>query len=137
MITRNKIRTIQDKIKLAIAKIEKEENVSISFSSSSFTSAYYTTKMKVQSLEKVEEVLTVHDSDCRIVGFTQNVVGMSFISSGCSYKIVDIKTRNRKYPVIAERSDGRKYKFPVDHVKVLLGGDKMINRNNSLDRILK
>ena len=56
MINESKIRKVQEKIKAAIAKIEQEENVSIGFSSVKYNSAYYSTTMKVQTLEKNEKV---------------------------------------------------------------------------------
>ena len=52
MITETKINKIQAKINKAIAAIAKEENVTIAFGGISFNSAYYTTSMKVTTLEK-------------------------------------------------------------------------------------
>ena len=50
--------------------------------------------------------------------------------------IVDIKTRNRKYPILTIGSNGKHYKHTVGQVKTLIGGDKIINRNANLDKIL-
>jgi hypothetical protein len=48
------------------------------------------------------------------VGLPVDSWGKIFGSGGNRYKIVDIKTRNRKYPVIAEQvGTGKRYKFPV------------------------
>ena len=137
MITDRKIDKIQTKIKKAIAAIAAEENVSIAFGSISFNSAYYTTSMKVTTLEKNEKVSNVHTAICKSLGFTQNILGMTFEGKNGTMKIYDIKTRNRKYPIIAEcLQDGRSYKYSKEHIKLKLCGDKIINRNANLDKLV-
>jgi hypothetical protein len=137
MMTREKILSIQAKIKLAIEQIEKEENVKIDFGGISFNPQKYNTQMSVISLEKSEKVDKVLETTCRGLGFTQNVIGMSFEFRGDKYEVSDIKTKNRKYPVIATEVRSKKsYKFSVDTVKRLLGGDSQINRNKNLDKLV-
>lgn len=136
MINENKINSIQAKIKAAISQIEKEENVKINFGSIRYNSAYYTSQIKVLTLDKNEKVKGVYESICRSLGFTQDVVGMIFTQGSTQYEIIDIKTRNRKYPVIAKTKSGKQYKFSVSTVKSLIGGDKIINRNANLDKLV-
>jgi hypothetical protein len=136
MITDSKINNVQAKIKAAIAQIEKEENVSISFGSIKYNSAYYSASMKVSTTEKNEKVSSIYEGICRRLGFTQNVIGMTFQGTTGEMIITDIKTKNRKYPVIAQTQSGTCYKYSVDHIKRLIGGDKLINRNANLDKLL-
>ena len=136
MINERKIDTIQSKIKAAIAQIEKEENVKINFGNIRYNSAYYTSQLKVTTLEKSEKVKGVYESICRSLGFTQDVVGMTFTQGSTQHEIIDIKTRNRKYPVITKTKDGKQYKFSVSRIKTLIGGDKIINRNANLDKLV-
>lgn len=136
MINDRKIKTIQDKIRLAISQIEKEENVKIEFSSVRFNVAQYTTQMSVKTLEKTESVDNVFKSLCARLGFTQNIIGMKFESTGGIYEIVDIQTKNRKYPIIAVSPKGTRFKYTVPHIKKLIGGDKIINRNANLDKLI-
>lgn len=137
MITREKILQVQNKIKEAIAQIEKDENVKIDFGTLSFNPQRYSTSMTVSTLEKSERVESVLERTCRSIGFTQNVVGMGFDFRGDKYEITDIKTRNRKYPVIATEIRTKKsYKFSADTIKKILGGDKLINRNKNLDKLI-
>jgi len=137
MITREKILQVQNKIKEAIAQIEKDENVKIDFGSLSFNPQKYSTSMTVSTLEKSERVESVLERTCRAIGFTQNVISMTFDFRGDKYEITDIKTQNRKYPVIATETKTKKgYKFSVDTVKKLLGGDTQINRNKNLDKLV-
>ncbi len=137
MITREKVLQVQNKIKEAIAQIEKDENVKIDFGSLSFNPQRYSTSMTVSTLEKSEKVESVLERTCRSIGFTQNVIGMSFDFRGDKYEITDIKTKNRKYPVIATETRTKKsYKFSIDTIKRLLGGDSKINRDKNLDKLI-
>jgi hypothetical protein len=137
MITKEKILQVQNKIKEAIAQIEKDENVKIDFGTLSFNPQKYSTSMTVSTLEKSERVESVLEKTCRSIGFTQNVISMSFDFRGDKYEITDIKTKNRKYPVIAlETRTKRSYKFSVDTIKKLLGGDSKINRDKNLDKLI-
>ena len=137
MINETKIKKIQDKLKLAILQIEKEENVKIDFGTISYNKAFYTSKMTVKTLEKTEAVGDVYKAICRRLGFTQNIIGMQFNGTNGVYEIVDIKTKNRTYPIIAKQVSGLKtYKYSVDQIKRLIGGDKIINRNANLDKLI-
>ena len=136
MINDRKIKTVQDKIRLAISQIEKEENVKIEFGSVRYNVAQYSTQMSVKTLEKTESVDNVFKSLCARLGFTQNIIGMKFESTGGLYEIVDIQTKNRKYPIIAVSPKGTRFKYSVAHIKKLIGGDKIINRNANLDKLI-
>jgi GTP cyclohydrolase III len=137
MINETKIKKIQDKLKAAILQIEKEENVKIDFGTISYNKAFYTSKMTVKTLEKTEAVGDVYKAICRRLGFTQNIIGMQFNGTNGVYEIVDIKTKNRTYPIIAKQVSGIKtYKYSVDQIKRLIGGDKIINRNANLDKLI-
>ena len=137
MINEAKIKKIQDRIKAAILQIEAEENVKIDFGTISYNKAFYTSKMTVKTLEKTEAVGDVYKAICRRLGFTQNIIGMRFQGTSGVYEIVDIKTKNRTYPIIAKQVSGIKtYKYSVDQIKRLIGGDKIINRNANLDKLI-
>ncbi len=47
------------------------------------------------------------------------------LHDGKKGKIVGLKTRNRKYPVIAEASDGRRYKLSADQARRYLGREPL------------
>lgn len=46
--------------------------------------------------------------------------GRTFVSAGTSYKIVGLNMKAPRYPILAERGDGKRFKFPADIVKRLL-----------------
>lgn len=137
MIDSTKIKRIQSLIKNAIKEIEKSENVTIQFGSCRYTPAHYQTQMKVQTREVTEKVEKIHELESKRLGFTQNIIGVKFTGNQCGeVTITDIKTRNRKYPIIAQTKGGKSYKFGVEQVKRYLGGDKIINRNTNLKKLL-
>jgi hypothetical protein len=137
MITREKVLRIQEKLKAAIKQIEDEENVQFDFGAINFTAQRYQTSLTVKTLDKSEKVESVMERTCRSVGFTQNVIGMTFSFKNSKYEVTDIKTKNRKYPVIAtDLSTNTSYKFGVETIKKLLGGDSQINRNKNLDKLV-
>jgi hypothetical protein len=120
MITRTKIRTIQDKIQRAIAEIEKEEDVEISFGSRRFDSSMYSTKMTVKTTAQDESTVIAVDSvNTRMsqsYGFSENIIGKTFTINGNRHIITEFKTRNRKYPIITQ-SNGRGYKHTTSQIK--------------------
>lgn len=135
MITDSKIKIVQDKIRKAIAAIEKEEKVTISFGGCRYNSAYYTTSMKVSTTEKTEQVADIYNSMCKRLGFTQNIIGLKFSTPTGEYEIVDIKTKNRKYPIIAKHGL-KMYKYTVEDIKKRIGGDKIVNRTANIEKLL-
>lgn len=73
---------------------------------------------------------------CRSIGFTQNVIGMEFHGKNGIYRIIKIIKRNYKYPVISVDGRGTEWKYTVEEIKELIGGDKIINRNANLDKLV-
>ena len=137
MIDANKINRVQSKIAAALAQIEKDENIKISFGNCSYNAAYYKSGMTVTSLENSEKVDNVYLKISQRLGFTQNIIGMTFTGTTCGeVTITDIKLKNFKYPIIGTTKGGKSYKFTTDQVKRYLGGDKIINRNANLDKLL-
>ena len=70
-----------------------------------------------------------------LLGLPSDCHGSAFISHGGKYRIVGIKLRNRKYPIIAERWDdapgGSRFKFPVEAVR--RGGRATVSLSTLVD----
>ena len=74
--------------------------------------------MKVTTLVKTEKVSDVFEAISKRFGFTQNIIGMQFNGRNGVYEITDIKTRSRKYPIIAKSLlTGQQFKYTVDTIK--------------------
>lgn len=84
-------------------------------------------------IKKLEEANLLQS---KYFGFTQNIVGMDFISNNMKFKIVGFKPKNFKYPIIAENESGKQYKFNQSKVKEKLGGDSQINRVANLKKLI-
>lgn len=122
MITSSKINSVQEKIKLAIAKIEKEEQVKINFGTCSYNNKEYTTRMKVTTLAKDEVTMSavgnVNTMVSKRYGFQENIIGKSFTNKRGTHTIVEFKTSNRNYPIITECTDGKRYKMAPSQVRM-------------------
>jgi hypothetical protein len=136
-MNRDKAILLTDKIKKALQEIEELENISISYSGT-FSSAQMKLNMTITEKVDSKKMDSVNFQLSRKYGFTQNIIGMEFISplSGL-FKITEFKTRNRKYPIIGIRViDGKQYKFTPKQVLSYIGGDKIVNRNANLTKLL-
>ena len=123
MITTTKIDKVQKEIKIALAKIEKANKVSIKFGRVTYNDIDYGTRMTVTTVEKSKAVSRAKGSEnlmlSRSYGFDKNIVGNTFESNGKTFEIIEFKTRNRKYPIIAT-NNGKRFKFDVPRVKRML-----------------
>lgn len=130
-----KLRKISSKIEEFLKTLEKEEGVKITIEDIRGNNGLVHRAI-INIREDSEGVNSIYEALCRKIGFTQNVMGMKFNGKNGVYEIVDIKPRNRSYPVIAKASTGESYKYSVAHIKKLIGGDKIINRNANLDKLI-
>lgn len=126
------------RLRMAVLEIGRGEGFEITLSEPNqlFSGSQNTHIAKMMIAETKPEDHMANEALCMKVGFTQNVIGLSFTQNGSLYRIVNIKTRNRKYPVIASSRLGGLYKFSVATVKRNLGGDQLINRNANLDKLI-
>lgn len=125
------------KITQALLEIEKSEGVKIDFGfSTNYTGITFSGS--IQDNESIEKEKALNLSACRRIGFTQNIVGITFNSPNTPgpFRVTGIQTKNRKYPVIAENLvNGKSYKFSVNSIKKALGGDQLINRISNLEKL--
>lgn len=64
--------------------------------------------------------LDTSESTARRLGLPRNYVGQSFTHRGKTYTVRGYKTRNRKYPIICDVSDGKRRKCDTDMVRIAL-----------------
>lgn len=107
MITKEKIQFIQKFLQEQVAEIEERENVKFDFGTITYTAGNYKCQMKVTSTEITPKVENYNKALSTRYGFTQNIIGMEFQHPKLgTVTISDIKTRNRKYPIIGDSSKG-------------------------------
>ena len=130
-----KLKKVSSKIQEFLKTLEKEEGVKITLEDVKGNNGLVH-RYILNIREDSDSVNSIYEALCKRIGFTQNVVGMKFNGKNGVYEITDIKPRNRSYPVIAKASTGESYKYSVAHIKKLIGGDKIINRNANLDKLI-
>ena len=130
-----KIKKINKRLEELFREIEKEEGVLITLENTKDSGLSFRTVICIK--ENNEKSHMLYEMACRKVGFTQNVIGMKFEDKNNGlYEITDIKPNSRRYPVIAKSPTGDTFKYTVSHIKKLIGGDKIINRNANLDKLV-
>jgi hypothetical protein len=134
-MNRDKVISISEKIKVALSEISKKEGVDISMSGISFTSTSFS--VKITGVEKDNpEYDKVNLMLSKRYGFSQNIIGMEFTSPSGTFIVDGFKTGNRKYPILATRTDGKSYKFHPSQILKYIGGHNIINRNANLKNLL-
>jgi hypothetical protein len=94
-----------------------------------FTESNVTFKIEVALVGENGEVKSKEAESFKkfavVYGLKEEDFGKSFKSNGHTYKICGLKTKSGKYPVIAERDNGRRFKFGAEYVKLMLsvGGE--------------
>jgi hypothetical protein len=56
-----------------------------------------------------------------LYGLNPEDLGKTFTTAQQTYTIVGLNPKSRKFPVIAKRSDGKTFKFPIDVIRLKLG----------------
>lgn len=134
-MNRDKVTSISEKIKLALSEISASEGVDISLGGISFSSTSFS--VKITGVEKDNpENERVNLILSRRYGFVQNIIGMEFTSPSGTFIVDGFKTANRKYPILATRTDGKMYKFHPSQILKYIGGHNVINRNANLKNLL-
>ena len=134
-MNRDKVISISEKIKIELAKISASEGIDISLGSISFSSSSFS--VKITGVEKDNpENDRVNLILSKRYGFTQNIIGMEFTSPSGTFIVDGFKTANRKYPILATRTDGKMYKFHPTQILKYFGGHNVINRNANLRNLL-
>lgn len=122
-LDRSSVRMIADDIEIALAKVAKRYGVKIEVGNSSFSPTNCTTKINISTVAKNGTVMTKEATDfnryASSFGITGYKLGDTFEHRFQQYKIIGLKPRARKYPVLAEDvNTGYKFKFPAS----ILGG---------------
>lgn len=109
------LKQLKAAIVAAISNVEEEYDVKIDIGSSRFTSGKATAHMTIFSKNVA---IDPHISRIAVIlGLPSDAMGREFVDGTRRMKIVDIKTRNSKNPVIVEDLDTRKqYRAPVSFV---------------------
>ena len=122
-LTRDDIKVIRKDIEDALVSVSKKHDISFRLNGIRFTDNSFKVGIEAVKSTTGESVLAVTFKEkCYKYGLKPEHLGRVFISGDNSFKIVGLKPRNRKYPVIAEKlSNGKSFKFSAFLVKDALG----------------
>ncbi len=97
--------------------------VNITVGGASYSESNATFKVEVALVGTDGEVKSKTAEDFKtfavLFGLDPDVLGKTFKNGGHTFKICGLKGRSVKYPVLAEREDGKKFKFGADFIKLV------------------
>jgi len=115
-----KVDIIKADIKKALKAVEKKHNVLTNIGRITYSNNDMKFQMVVaESDGKADNFLAAEFlSKCRQYGLEPESLGRLIRINGSVHKIIGLKVRNRKYPIITERQDNKKqYKLTLWQVK--------------------
>ena len=124
---RAKIEKIRTVVERALKSAEAELDITLKLGRCTFDPKGFA-KFSLEASEQVNgEAYTAEVADfrraCARYGLLESDLGREFELNGGSFKIVGLKIKNRKYPIVGERvSDGSRFKFQSWEVKQALEG---------------
>lgn len=120
---RTKIKSLRKEINSALEVVGQKHGLVFNLGSITFGQNSFGCRLEVASSENGESVYAVAFKEkCAKYGLLPSELGKEFWSNGNRFKITGLKTRNRKYPILADRTgDGKGYKFSATQVIIALG----------------
>lgn len=122
-------RNLSEALKTFLEPFEEENDVKVTIGSGKFDTTTLTLKVELAELAESGEALTRSANEFKTLashyGLAPDDLGREFKDGIRTYKIIGLKPRSTRYPIIAESlSDKRRYKFGVATVKAYLGKNK-------------
>lgn len=120
---------LREVIETALATASEETGLDIQLGRCRFSSDTATFKLEVKTVDEDGKAFDENAANFKVFaedfGLSPNDLGKTFVSSRVEYTISGLKPRNRKYPVIATRGDGKTFKFHAALVKRLMDLDSV------------
>lgn len=122
-INRQILKLMANDIESALQSVAKKYNVEMKYNGGRFTSNNATIKIEISTINDNGELITREANDfkslAKFYGLSADLYGKSFTTHKDTYKIVGLKSKSHKYPILCERSDGKIFKFPASTVALL------------------
>lgn len=112
------LRMLRPDIEEALKGVGEKHGITFTFNNIRFSDDMFSTRLEARVGENSDDHAKADwDKNCWRFGLKPEDFGKTFSYAGTSYKIVGIKPRSRKFPVIAENLAGKKYKMPVEAIR--------------------
>ena len=107
---KDKAKTLRDKINIALRAVENSLNVKINVGVINYSDTDFNIKLSgVDSIAGADNFLeTEFLTKCGSYDLRMEDLGRLIKINGSVHKIIGLKVRNRKYPIITERQDNKK-----------------------------
>ena len=122
--TKTNVSQILSECEAALAAVAARHGLKVVRKNCSYSALEMPVAFKLQATETDEDgnVITAEAQEfmrCAVAfGLKPEDLGRAFTTSNGTYVVAGLKSRNRKYPVLAtSKSNGKTYKFPADVVK--------------------
>lgn len=109
----------------AIAQVAQKHGIDVQKGRGTFGDNNFTMKLEFSVMGDDGKAVTRESADFKryadAYGLDADDLGKVFRVSGHDYRIVGLSTKAKKYPILADRTNGDgTYKFPADTVKLAL-----------------
>jgi len=117
-ITRGLCKTLRDELNAALVPLAKELGVTIRAGNASYSDNTVTFKVEV-AVEGYDREKEEYEQLCMLYQLKADQRGAAFTYAGQRYTLAGISAKARKFPIIAKRDDGKRYKLPEKAIKPL------------------
>jgi len=120
---RNIIKNIRPEIEAALKEVALRHGVVIKCGNGSYTTNNFTLKLEASAVCCATGVVFTKEAEAYkrnavLLGLKEEWLNQTFQSyTGESYKVVGMKPKSTKYPVLGERTDGKVFKFGAGMVQ--------------------
>ncbi len=106
----DKVKTLRDKLNIALKSVENSLDIKISVGVITYSDSDF--RLQLTGVDSVEGANNFLESEflskCGRYDLRMEDLGRLIRINGSVHKIIGLKVRNRKYPIITERQDNKK-----------------------------
>lgn len=108
----------------ALAPLAEQYGVVLSNAGGHFGGATGDMKIGIRVKDAAPREMSEFAAYAHIYGLAESDLGATFHFNGNTYRVAGLKGSSRKYPILAQRSDGKTFKFPASTVKAMLAMER-------------
>ena len=122
MIDRVRVRALRAALKAKLAELGKELELAVDVvGGASFTASNVVFKVEMAEIRADGEAMTREAEEftrtCARWGMSPDDLGRTFRHNGEAFELIGASARARKFPLLAKRHDGQRFKFHPTTVK--------------------
>lgn len=115
-------RRLRDELDSALSGLGEKLGVKFRAGNMTYTDANVTVKLEACLINASGEIETreaqAWKQFAKYYGVPEDALGKTYVLRGEVFKVTGLATKSRKYPVLVERADGARMKYPADFFKL-------------------